>query len=150
MPDDKTPPNGGEGKGPPAVELFTLEELAKATGNYVDADRGVRIGRSSKLNPFTWEHRAAAQLHGWDAHALATTEPLKLSVEDYQAALKAATEPFQAKAEDFKARDEHAAKVATGKAKRDDKCEAAERCARHGRYVPHKPALSKFAPKGRE
>jgi hypothetical protein len=38
-----------------------------------------------------WKHAAASALHGWAAHAYHQGEPLKLSKEDYEAALQAAT-----------------------------------------------------------
>src|SRR5262245_51331988 len=41
---------------------------------------------------FLWQHESAAILHGWALHAHHAGEPMKLSRQDYEAALKAAGE----------------------------------------------------------
>lgn len=45
------------------------------------------LGRTA---PDSWKHAAAANLHGWTAHAYHQGEPLQLSRADYDAALTAA------------------------------------------------------------
>lgn len=64
------------------------------------------------------QHKWATKLHGWDAHALATVEPLLISEDTYKAALRAA-EPAPPK---------------KGKPS--------------VRMTPHEAAVSPFAPKG--
>lgn len=73
-------------------ELLTPEEHARATENVLVLKgrrtiNGVGIGET-----FTATHVAASQLHGWSAHAQATTEPFKLSRTDYVAALESAAD----------------------------------------------------------
>ena len=42
------------------------------------------------VGDFLWEHEAAAVLHGWTKHAHHAGEPMQLSRQDYESALKAA------------------------------------------------------------
>jgi hypothetical protein len=42
------------------------------------------------VKPYKWQHNVAAFLHGWTQHEYHSGEPLKLSEDDYLAALKAA------------------------------------------------------------
>lgn len=72
--------------------VATPEEHAQATGNTM-ATKGRRtINGSSGAVAFSVAHMAAAQLHGWNAHAAATTEPFTLTRDAYEAALKCALE----------------------------------------------------------
>jgi hypothetical protein len=73
---------------------FTPDELAKATGNAEQVKADVRFGggRPDKELRYSWQHAAAAQLHGWAAHEHHAGAPIALTREDYEAALKAATE----------------------------------------------------------
>lgn len=43
------------------------------------------------VGKFLWQHESAAMEHGWAQHAHHTGEPIKLTREDYEAALKAVT-----------------------------------------------------------
>jgi len=72
------------------VEL-TLEELAEVTGDRYRLRPNLSFGGEIRSHGFTSRHMAAAQLHGWNAHALATAEPMTLRLVDYRAALEAAS-----------------------------------------------------------
>ena len=47
-------------------------------------------GSGGRPHEDAWKHGAAGSLHGWELHRFHTGEDLKLSREDYEAALKAA------------------------------------------------------------
>lgn len=79
---------------PKAAEIYTPEELAKLTGNVKALPEEARIGGAPGVTQlFSWQHAAAAQLHGWNAHALHTADPFKLARSDYEKALEAACAP---------------------------------------------------------
>lgn len=71
-------------------------------------------------SPAPWLHAAASVLHGWAEQEHATGKPVRLTVEDYGAALKAAERPGEggdyvphapASSDAVKARIERAAKA---------------------------------------
>lgn len=78
---------------PAAVEdkLLTPEEHARNAGNLAGGGQAPTFGEERQR--YTWQHEAAAQLHGWEAHKLATVEPLKITRAAYDAALKAIEGP---------------------------------------------------------
>jgi hypothetical protein len=76
-------PAQGEPKAPP-----TLHDHAVATGNVATSTPAFTFGSSRQR--YSWQHEAAAQLHGWNAHGQHSAEPLIISREDYDAALQAA------------------------------------------------------------
>lgn len=69
-------------KGPP-----TIHDHAVATGNLAAASPAFTFGSSRQR--YSWQHEAAAQLHGWNAHTQHSAEPFIISRETYLAALKA-------------------------------------------------------------
>jgi len=68
----------------------TPEEHARETGNVLKLRSRRTINGVTLGETFTAGHMAAAQMHGWAAHKLATTDPMKLSQDDYLAAIEAA------------------------------------------------------------
>lgn len=50
-------------------------------------------GQAPADGEYSWQHAAAAALHGWAEHEHHAGEALKLSAEDYKKALLAASEP---------------------------------------------------------
>lgn len=88
---NQTPPEQPVKSSPPDG-LLTLEELAEVTNNTKILHVRVALGgRTTKTRiAYSAAHRAAAALHGWDAHALHTTEPVRLTIEAYKAALETA------------------------------------------------------------
>lgn len=105
-PKDVKPPSGGGGSAPAEAQEkkeptlleriekgdeLTPEELAQATDNAKPRVAGrLAKGESPGDLVFSVAHQAAAQLHGWAAHNLHSTEPFKLTLKAYEAALKAA------------------------------------------------------------
>lgn len=85
---------------PVAVEApLTPDAHARETDNIIRLRAHRTINGSGLTETFTVAHRAAAQVHGWEAHKQATTTELLLSRADYLAALQAAAdggEPHQA------------------------------------------------------
>jgi hypothetical protein len=76
----------------PKAEIRPVADLAIETSNVVKpkGKTEIRVGRELETGPsFTWQHRAAAVLHGWTLHG--EGDPLSLTQEDYLAALRAAT-----------------------------------------------------------
>ena len=74
------------------AEIRPVSDLAVVTANVskVKTKTEIRVGRELETGPaFTWQHRAAAVLHGWTLHG--EGDPLSLTQEDYLAALQAAT-----------------------------------------------------------
>jgi len=68
----------------------TPEEHARDTGNVRDYQESFKLNGSPGIKPaYTWQHAAAAQLHGWNAHKLHSAEPFTLTREAYSAALDA-------------------------------------------------------------
>jgi hypothetical protein len=85
-----SPSAAEEPKGPP-----TLHDHAVATGNVAASAPAFTFGSSRQR--YSWQHEAAAQLHGWNAHSQHSADPLSISLDDYKAALKAAeSDPLQA------------------------------------------------------
>lgn len=79
-------------------ELLTPEQCAEVCGQTYRLRANVSVGQPSVGGVgYSPVHLAAAQLHGWAAHRMATTEPFLLTVDDYRAAL-AAVDSFQAHA----------------------------------------------------
>lgn len=74
-------------------EKLTLDELARVSGNFVNIPKIVVELSGETREPYSWKHSAAAQLHGWAHHAMATTEPLLISLADYLKALDSIDPP---------------------------------------------------------
>lgn len=70
--------------------LLTVDELAEATGRTF-------VRQNPKATIPNAAHAAAAAIHGWKDHAHHTGEAMRLSLEDYEAALQAAAEPPEGK-----------------------------------------------------
>lgn len=66
----------------------TLHDHAMATGNVATSTPAFTFGSSRQR--YSWQHEAAAQLHGWNAHAQHSADPFHISLADYQKALEAA------------------------------------------------------------
>jgi len=93
-----------EESAPTADERLTPESHARETGNVIRLRNHRTINGVGMTETFTVAHRAAAQVHGWEAHKQATTSELLLSRSDYLAALKAAADgavPHQAALSEF-------------------------------------------------
>lgn len=122
---------------PAHEEKLTPEEHAANAGMLVDSKRAPAFGEERQR--FSWQHEAAAQLHGWEAHKLATVEPLKITREAYDAALKAAEGPVA------RVRDEH------GQLSEPLAPEAVKALKDTSKLVqalePHAAAVSRYAPK---
>jgi len=98
-------------------DLLTPEELAELTGNTrVDTEAFSFGGRPRTSIAYSWQHEAAAQLHGWKDHAHHANESYRLTRIDYEAALKAAAEPVK-----------------------DERTGVTD-------YQPHRAAMSQYAP----
>ncbi|HTF87590.1 MAG TPA: hypothetical protein VK843_04215, partial [Planctomycetota bacterium] len=55
----------------PARTQFTPDELAAMTGNVGVAKDSIAFGEGARPKPrpaYSWQHAAAAQLHGWGLH----------------------------------------------------------------------------------
>lgn len=68
-----------------AHELSTVDELARKHSQYIPAKEGCPWLQDR----YTWQHAAAAARHGWEAHRYHAGEPMRLTDEDYLAALLA-------------------------------------------------------------
>lgn len=76
-------------------EKFTPEQLAEVSGETYRLRANVSVGQPCIGGVgYSPAHLAAAQLHGWTAHRMATSEAFTLTLEDYRAAL-AAVDTFQ-------------------------------------------------------
>ncbi len=74
---------------PEAVPLKTPDEWCELEGNLDVVKRGaVVVSREPN-----WKHKAAAQCHGWNAHASHTADPLQISNDAYKAAIEAILGP---------------------------------------------------------
>lgn len=75
--------------------LATPEEHAKAEKQF--AGRVVRFARIGNQSPtfdmYSWQHNAAAALHGWGDHAHHAGKPMQLTAKAYRNALRAAANP---------------------------------------------------------
>lgn len=77
-------------------DLLTPEELAELTGNATVERAAFAFGGQPRAaTVYSWQHEAAAQLHGWKDHAHHANEPFRMTRLDYEAALKAAADPVQ-------------------------------------------------------
>jgi hypothetical protein len=103
---DQTPPATPQAKREhkaapaPGTELRSPLEHAKAIGAH--KARELRPGEVAvhsvngqpvDMTVSSWQHNAAAALHGWNEHEHHEAEPLKLSLDDYKKALLAASAP---------------------------------------------------------
>ena len=70
---------------PGAVEM-TTDEWPLRLGLFTTSKK---LGKTPRIKTPIWQHRSAAALHGWEQHKHDTQEPMKITEEDYQAALKA-------------------------------------------------------------
>jgi hypothetical protein len=76
----------------PPEELQTPEEHARALGHVTEYQEPFRVrGAPGMKTAYSWQHGAAAQLHGWNQHKLDSAEPFRLSRVAYEAALLAAS-----------------------------------------------------------
>lgn len=76
-----------------AGEKLTPEELAEITGNTFVLRPNVAFGSGAVATrgiSYSVAHAAAAQCHGWAAHAQHSAEPFRLTRADYLKALEAA------------------------------------------------------------
>jgi hypothetical protein len=86
MADDHTPaPEPKKAKGRPEAEKKLVEQSRPARLT-VDDLRAVH-------RPPDWLHEAAATIHGWREHEHAFARAIRLTGEDYEAALEAAKRP---------------------------------------------------------
>lgn len=121
-------------------ERLPVEELARLTGNVLaNAEKYELIINGQRPLPlFTWQHAAAAQLHGWNQHKLDSADPLLLTHAEYEAALKVVEAPV--------------ARVVGKDGQKGRRLGAGEKLTEGESlsqdYEPHDAALSPFAPKG--
>lgn len=114
-------------------ESATPEEHAVQAGQLLAAMRepvtfnGVHPGPA-----YTWQHAAAAQLHGWNHHKLHDATPLQISRKAYDAALKAVEAPVPHAVD----RTGNRRQLAEGEKPKADESLLHD-------YVPHGPAVSK-------
>ena len=90
------PPAGAPAQATAPAEplLLTPEEWAKRLGK-VGRDPGLSVNKRARPAPFSWDHAAADQVHGWSEHTQHSADPLKISRDAYQGALAAAAKPDQ-------------------------------------------------------
>lgn len=121
-----------------APEKATPEDHARATGNL--AARTPSIAFGTQRQRYTWQHEAAAQLHGWNAHPLNTADPLLITRAAYEGALKAVEAPVTRERD---AKTGHSGDPLT--AEQVAKLKDTSRLVTT--YEPHTDALSPHAPK---
>lgn len=117
-------------------------------------------GGTPSLEEYSWQHAAAAGLHGWTEHAHHAGEPIQITADAYKAALLAATTPVTRATADFdKEVSERQAKelglksrvvmIAKGDDIRDHKLDSHKAAAigvpTHTDYEPHPAALSEYS-----
>jgi len=68
-----------------AEQLLTVDELARKHGHFIPAKRRCRWLQDR----YSWQHAAASERHGWRVHKHHAHEPMRLSDEDYLAAIGA-------------------------------------------------------------
>lgn len=102
---EKGSEQGGADVRPVAVvakptDLASPHEHAKALGSFGKREArpgSVALtsvnGQSLSTDRYSWQHNAAAALHGWLEHEHHEAKPIELSAEDYKAALLAASAP---------------------------------------------------------
>ncbi len=132
--------DGGAGASAPVAELASPREHAKAMGGVKTVVREAQIGSQpaafEQFHPF---HDAAAALHGWAQHEHHEGSPIRISRDDYQAALKAASAPVT------RALDKNGKPTGAP----IDSHEAAQKGIQTiTDYEPHGPALSPHKGKG--
>lgn len=143
-PADASPPMPSAAPAEAPRTHFSPAELALVTGNAneVMPQKSVRFGggKPQKILVHSWQHTAAAQLHGWGAHEHHAGAPIQLTRDDYEKALEAASEPVTRLLDkDGKPTGDPLTKEAVA--------------AMNGRqpvrsdYEPHRAALSPHAPK---
>jgi hypothetical protein len=143
---EKSSEQGGADVRPAApagkTEPASPHEHAKALGSF--RKRSMRAGdvavtsingQSVSTDNYSWQHNAAAALHGWAEHEHHEAKPLEMSADDYKAALLAASKPVtRVIRKDGKPGDVI------------DSHEAADRgIPTHTDYEPHPAALSRHA-----
>jgi hypothetical protein len=105
-PSNESPLAEREGGTPPSDQPQAQPESAKAqnaatpaqhaiaTGNVEDVAESVRVGgRPDRKPAYSMAHKCADRLHGWALHEYHEAEPIKITREAYEAALKAAMQP---------------------------------------------------------
>lgn len=129
--------------------LATPHEHAVAIGAYLERARTAVVGSQDPvIRLYSWQHAAAAALHGWAEHEHHEAAPIRLKVGDYKLALLAATNPVTRVAVDAKT-DAKGNPVKAGE--KVDSHKAAELgIPTTTTYEPHPPALSKHAPHAKE
>lgn len=129
-----------------AVETkATPEEHAKDLGGVKTVARAAVVGNQpASFELYHQFHAGAEALHGWREHAHHEGEQIKLSVEDYKAALKAASVPVTRVADDVERKGQ-----SFKKGDEIDSHNAAELGVPVTTdYEPHAPALSPHKGKG--
>jgi len=79
-----------------AVAIGAFRERKERAGAVVAAIGG----RTPNLGEYSWQHQAAAALHGWVEHEHHEAKPVDLSLDDYKKALLAASSPVVRAAND--------------------------------------------------
>jgi hypothetical protein len=127
------------------VVIGTPEEHAKALGGVKTVTRAAVVGNQpASFELYHQFHAGAEALHGWREHAHHAGEPIKLSADDYKAALKAASEPKTRVVDDVERKGQ-----ALKKGAEIDSHKAAELGVPViTDYEPHAPALSPHKGKG--
>jgi hypothetical protein len=148
-----------------AVDRKSPHEHAKTIGAHKQRElrRGdVAVtsvnGQAIDLSVYSWQHNAAAALHGWAEHEHHEAKPVDLSIDDYKKALLAASSPVVRAAVDVDATltSSKSEKPVHVIAKAGDVLDlrklglTTEDLAMKGvsfvaDYEPHEPALSKHA-----
>jgi hypothetical protein len=111
-------------------------------------------GGTPNLDEYSWQHAAAAGLHGWTEHEHHAAEPMRLAAAAYKAALVAASTPVSRAAVDFERAADPKRKlpellIAKGDNIKEHKL-TSQLAAEIGLpvttdYEPHAPALSPHA-----
>jgi hypothetical protein len=145
------------------ADLASPHEHAKALGSFRDrASRPGSVvvssvnGQSVNAGQYSWQHAAAASLHGWAEHEHHEAKPLRLSPDDYKAALLAASAPVVRATEAIDRVVPNGKEGARVSCKKGDKLDlqkldvSTEDLANAGvpfvaDYEPHAAALSKHA-----
>lgn len=146
-------PTGDAAKKHEGPKLSSPHEHAVAIGSFKQrvARAGAVVasvgGRTPDLGEYSWQHQAAAALHGWggpgltEGHEHHEGKPIELTADDYKRALLAASAPVTRALVDFSKGD-----LKGKKGEVIDSHKAAEfGIPVHTDYEPHSPALSKHA-----
>lgn len=149
----------------PAAKTGTASphEHAKALGSFAERKaRGGSVvvsslnGQSVSNGVYSWQHAAAAALHGWAEHEHHEAKPIQLSADDYKAALLAASAPVIRSAVDFSGSVPNGKGNVSLSSKKGDKIDlqkldlstadlASAGVAFTADYEPHTTSLSKHA-----